>query len=662
MRKFFPIFFFFWLLPALTLANDINIEGRVFTETGPMEGIKVYVYKNYDDINSGTPFLISEPTDKKGLYRFQLPPGEYFFTAKGNMDGKEFYAYHGKNPIKVETENIWLTFMINETKPPVYSDGDTSLKGVVTYKGSPVKDAYITLYTPETKKFKGLGYRTESINADGTFNLSLTAGKYIVVAKKKETGKKMRPLKKGDLFCYYPLNPIEVKSNKVVRIEVPCYPKGDRSSFAEAPPIKTNDYTTVEHLADRTMFGIKGKIRDLEGNPVAKLFVLAYRSKQSPFLMHYLSDRTEYAGETDREGNYFIPIDADGDFYIIARNTLGGSPRSGDVYGFYEGTATHSVSFRNGQIIENIDIVVGKVKDKNSQQLAVARQLSGTENQKFEGDTVVDRDTFWKGNILIDGMVVVKRGVTLTIEPGTIISFNKRDRDKNGIGDSGIMVEGRIVAHGTKDKKIIFTSASEKPEPRDWSYIMVLTAGPDNIFEYCEVHYAFTGLQIQYSNATITDCFFNKNYEGLRFNSSNLVVEHNSFLNNNVGIGFAGLDGKVIIRNNIISNNNVGVLFMRPRVNSVDFKKSQKIVEMPLLENNNINSNHEHNFKIGESQSMDIDVTNNWWGSIKKETIEELLFDKKKNYSLGQVIYSPYLVGPVQNAGVRDNGMQYNKR
>ncbi len=415
---------------------------------------------------------------------------------------------------------------------------------------------------------------------------------------------------------------------------MPCYPKGERTSFAEAQKIKTNEYITLENLNDNPRYGIKGQVTDLEGNPVSGLFVLAYKSKEPVFLMHHLSERTEYISETDNEGNYFIPSDSDGDFYIIARNTLGGSPRSGDVYGFYEGNATHSVSFKNGQIIENIDIVVGKVKDKNSQQLAVARQLSGTENQKFEGDTVVDRDTFWKGNIVIDEMVVVKRGVTLTIEPGTIISFNKRDRDKNGIGDSGIMVEGRIVARGTKDKKIIFTSASEKPEPRDWSYIMVLTAGPDNIFEYCEVHYAFTGLQIQYSNTKITDCFFNKNYEGLRFKGANLIAEYNSFLNNTVGIGFAGLDGKVIIRNNVISNNNVGVLFMRPRVNSVDFKKSQKIIEMPLLENNNINSNHEYNFKIGESQSMDIDVTNNWWGSIKKETIEELLFDKKKNYSL----------------------------
>ena len=659
MRKFFPIFFFFCLLPALTLANDIKIEGRVFTETGPTQGAKVYVYKSYDDINSDIPFLISEPTDEQGLYKFQLPSGEYYFTSKGNMDGKEFYAYHGNNPIKVETENIWLTFMINEIKPPAYSDGDTSLKGVVTYKDRPVKDAYITLYTPETKKFKGLGYRTESINPDGTFNLSLTAGKYIVVAKKKETGKKMRPLKKGDLFCYYPLNPVEVKSDKVVRIEVPCYPKGERTSFAEAQKIKTNEYITLENLNDSPRYGIKGQVTDLKGNPVSGLFVLAYKSKEPVFLMHHLSERTEYISETDNEGNYFIPSDSDGDFYIIARNTLGGSPQSGDVYGIYEGTTMHRISFKNRQVIDNINIVIGKVKDGVSDKsiydsLTVNSQPSGSQNQGFKVDSIINKDTIWKGNIVIDEMVVVKKGVTLTIAPGTIISFNKRDRDKNGIGDSGIIVEGRILAHGTKDKKIIFTSASEKPEPRDWSYIMVLTAGPDNIFSYCEVHYAFTGLQIQYSNAKITDCFFNKNYEGLRFNSSNLVVEHNSFLNNTVGIGFAGLDGKVIIRNNIISNNNVGVLFMRPRVNPVEFKKQQKIVEMPLLENNNINSNHEYNFKIGEDQSKDIDVSNNWWGSMKKETIEELLFDKKKNYSLGQVIYSPYLVGPEQNAGIRD--------
>jgi len=652
MRKFFLVLFFCFL-PALVLANDIKVEGRVFTETGPMEGAKVFVYKSYEAIDASTPFLVSKPTNEQGLYEFQLPSGEYFFTAKWNKDGKDFFAYHGDNPIKV-AEDIWLTFMANEIKPPVYLDGDTLLKGVVTYKGIPVKGAYITLYAPETKKFKGLGYKNESLK-DGTFNISLPAGKYIVVAKRKEDGQKIRPLKKGDLFCYYPHNPIEVKSNKIVQLEVPCYPKGDRTSFTKTPLIKSNDFITVEQLDDKPKFGIKGKVRDLKGNPVAGIFVLAYRNKEAVFLMHDLSKRTEYMCETDREGNYFIPIDSDGDFYIVARNTVGGSPKSDDVYGLHEGNAMHGISYKKGQMIGNVDIVVGKVK--NSQHLVVGSEQSEARNQKFEGDAVIDRNTAWEGNIVVDGMVVVKRGVTLTIEPGTVISFRKLDKDKDGIGDGGIIVEGNIIARGTEKNKIVFTSVSEKPEAKDWAYVMVLAAGPENTFGYCEFRYAFTGLQIQYSNARITDCFFNKNHEGLRFNSSNLVVEHNSFLNNDVGIGFAGLDGKVIIRNNIISNNNVGVLFMHTRVNVVDLKKKQGNEEMPLVKNNNINNNFQYNFMIGEGQSKDIDVSSNWWGGVKEADIKGLIFDRTKDKALGEVIYSPCLSDPVQDAGIRNSSM-----
>src|SRR4030042_933647 len=114
MRQF--LILLICLFPALALANDIKIEGRVFTETGPMKGARVYVYKSYDDINAGTPFLTSEPANEQGLYKFRLSAGNYYFTAKGNKDGKEFFAYHGNNPIKAETENLWLTFMRNKTK------------------------------------------------------------------------------------------------------------------------------------------------------------------------------------------------------------------------------------------------------------------------------------------------------------------------------------------------------------------------------------------------------------------------------------------------------------------------------------------------------------------------------------------------------------------
>jgi hypothetical protein len=349
MRKLF--FLLFCLLPAIALADNINIEGRVLTEEGPLKGAVVYIYKSYADITKSNPFVISEPTDEQGLYKFQLPAGEYYFIARGQKNNRTYFSYHGNNPIKIESEKAWLTFMANEVKEPEYSQGATSLKGIVTYKGMHVKGAYVTLYAPDTKKFKGLGSRTESVNSDGTFDMTIPAGKYTVIAKKKGDGRRMRPLEKGDLFCYYPYNPVDVQKDKVVQIEVPCYPKGERDSFTETPQIKSNDYITVEHLNKGSQPGIKGTVRDLEGNPVSGLYVLAYKSKQSVFLMHHLSTRTEYIGETDSEGDYFIPVDTDGAFYVVARDAIGRSPQRGDIYGMYEGKTTRQVLFEKGQVI-----------------------------------------------------------------------------------------------------------------------------------------------------------------------------------------------------------------------------------------------------------------------------------------------------------------------
>lgn len=650
MRKLFVLFF--CLYPVLAFAEDINIEGRVFTDKGPLEGARVYAYKNYDDINADTPILISEPTNEQGLYKFMLPAGEYYFIAGGEKNNIEYFSYHGNNPIEIESEKVWLSFMANEVKKPEYSQGATSLKGLVTYKGKPVKGAYITLYTPDAKKFKGLGIRTESVNSEGTFDIVIPSGKYIVIAKKKGSGRRMRPLEKGDLFCYYPYNPIEVQTNKIVQIELPCYPKAERDIFTEVPKIKSKDYTTVEHLDVGSQYGIKGTVRDLEGNPVSGLFVLAYKSKQSVFLMHQLSERTEYTGETDKEGNYFIPIDdTDGDFYIVARNSIGKSPQSGDIYGMYEGNTTRQVSFRKGRVVNNIDIVVGRIKD--SEQLFATSQRSAEKEQEFIEHSIIKQDTLWKGTISIHDIVVVNKGATLTIEPGTTVRFYKNDHDKDGIGDAGILVEGTILAHGTKKDKIIFTSASEKPEKKDWAYVMVLTAQLGNIFEYCEFHYAFTGLQIQYSNAKIADCLFDNNHEGLRFRGANLVAEYNNFYDNTVGIGFAGLGGKIVIMNNDIAKNKVGILFMHPRANPVDIRNTHKTEKTQIIKNNNIYGNIEYNLKLGENQSMDIDVTGNWWGKTGKEAIEELLFDRNDNNALGKIIYMPYMSEPIKAVGIR---------
>ncbi|KAF0217381.1 MAG: hypothetical protein FD174_3347 [Geobacteraceae bacterium] len=657
---------FLLMYPALAAAADINIEGRVFTESGPLNGAKVYAYKSYEDIQSGAPAYISEATDNKGLYKAQLPEGEYYFTARGIKDGKEYSAYHGKNPIKVKKEDIWVTLIANEIKlPPVYEEGVPSLNGIVTYKGQPVKGAYVAIYTPESRPFRGLGLRTESVGGDGRFNLAVPPGKYVVIAKKIESGKGNKPLKKGDLFCYYPQNPVEVKSDKTVQIEVPCYPKDDRNAFVDTPSIKTNDYATLESAASRLKTGIQGKVTDAGGKPVAGITVLAYKSESPVFMMYHLSHGTEKSGETDKNGNYFIHLDKAGDYNVVARDTLGDGPHKGEIYGLYQGNSRHVVSYNKaGVLIDNVNITVGKVMAESLEAVRLPpdkpeKKETTTDKAAAKGvtivaDRVVDRDTVWQGNILIKGVVSVKRGATLTIKPGTVIKFSRIDQDDNGFGDGEILVEGRMVARGTGEKRIIFTSAEERPQINDWSYVQFIAAETDNVIEYCQFEWAYSGVMVHYSNVKISDSVFTNNNRGLHFNTANLLVEHNNFVNNKVGIRFMRFEGNISVKNNVVRNNDVGVLFVRQHINAVDFMKLDKSVEPPHFFNNNIFENFKYNVSLGDGQNQDINISNNWWGEDKKEKIEKTIYDNEDDNELSRVVFFPFLTSVVQGVGVRD--------
>ena len=51
-------------------------------------------------------------------------------------------------------------------------------------------------------------------------------------------------------------------------------------------------------------------------------------------------------------------------------------------------------------------------------------------------DQVITEDTTWSGEVIIEGVVVVGRKATLSIEPGTTVRFKKIDSNNDGIGDS----------------------------------------------------------------------------------------------------------------------------------------------------------------------------------------------------------------------------------
>ncbi len=92
--------------------------------------------------------------------------------------------------------------------------------------------------------------------------------------------------------------------------------------------------------------------------------------------------------------------------------------------------------------------------------------------------TIIE-DTTWEGRIRITGDVYVKQGATLTIKPGTVIRFNRiepklEEEDGRNMVSLGspyfagaeIIVRGRIIAVGEKDKPIIFTSSEPHSQGR----------------------------------------------------------------------------------------------------------------------------------------------------------------------------------------------------
>jgi hypothetical protein len=98
-----------------------------------------------------------------------------------------------------------------------------------------------------------------------------------------------------------------------------------------------------------------------------------------------------------------------------------------------------------------------------------------TENLILSG-TITSNLTLKANNIYkLRGIVFVKNGATLTIEPGTKIVG---EADKNG----GLVITrgSKIIAEGTAANPIIFTSEKPSPKRGDWAGVILLGNAPTN--------------------------------------------------------------------------------------------------------------------------------------------------------------------------------------
>jgi len=228
--------------------------------------------------------------------------------------------------------------------------------------------------------------------------------------------------------------------------------------------------------------------------------------------------------------------------------------------------------------------------------------LKISDDVKASGPTyvsfVISTDTTWtvaNSPYIVVGHLLVEKGVTLTIEPGVEVKFD---------GYYYLQIEGKLIAEGTKNDMIIFTSNKTSPVPGDWDSIKFMdNADNGSSISYCKIEFGHDAIFIDDSNPfailNITHNYISQNsYTGIKlfpfspqittidpvnrimYNTivnntgrgiwvhyyihseySNLIISHNVIENgSNDGIDCSSYEGKVEIFNNtILGNDHMGI-------------------------------------------------------------------------------------------------------
>jgi hypothetical protein len=149
-----------------------------------------------------------------------------------------------------------------------------------------------------------------------------------------------------------------------------------------------------------------------------------------------------------------------------------------------------------------------------------------------------------------------------------------------------------------------------------------------------------TGIGIGEGEGTILvygNLIYGSNVAIRNVNSSATVnVEFNLIMNNTYGID---VGAQLNIQENTIYNNTVGIYY--------------QTVAQSLICYNNIMNNTLYNFET--TTSTDLEAVYNYWGTQDIPTINQTIYDKNNNESLGTIQYLPALDSPYADAPIIPN-------
>ncbi len=158
------------------------------------------------------------------------------------------------------------------------------------------------------------------------------------------------------------------------------------------------------------------------------------------------------------------------------------------------------------------------------------------------GDLFLDET--WSGDVFVTGDVTVPNGVTLTILPGTTVTFAANRDDMIGGMDTSrceLIVKGILNATGTSGDEIVFTSDYESL--KDWHGIrFVNPVDAFCILDHCDIQWAHAGIILEDAsptimNSSVSHCLY-RGITGETSEEDMLLQGNDIFLNGSDGDGY----------------------------------------------------------------------------------------------------------------------------
>ncbi len=191
----------------------------------------------------------------------------------------------------------------------------TGLYGQVSRSdGQPASGAWVFAYRRQPEKLRGPADYAARVMRQGEYVLDLIPGRWYLVARNRQQGAISGPPKAGDAWAVYPGNPIELAEQQVERIDFHL------QGVAQPMLLREGSLTSGDT-------GLRGRLVDGQGRPVAGAIALAYQSRD----FRRMPDQTSAAVGSD--GRFVLYLPQPGRYCLAARERTRGQPIQGELYG-----------------------------------------------------------------------------------------------------------------------------------------------------------------------------------------------------------------------------------------------------------------------------------------------------------------------------------------